>query len=105
MKPKVQTLLDNRGIAYDVWSSIPEDRAVSQEDAGKKVWVAGFKQSERAVLKKVHAPGSPLWPEGGATVSVSEDMRFFLLNQVMLHPELFIVPKVKKKRGRKKKNA
>lgn len=84
-----QDVLDKYGIKYDIFTNIPEELKLSEEDKGKQVWVAGESRTTSAYLREVKEEGEDEYPEGGFEVIVRGDkyIRSYFKNQVILHPD------------------
>lgn len=77
------------GIPYPVFTSVPDELKLTEDDIGKQVWIANESLTTTAILKKVHGKDEDSWPEGGYEVNIigTKFYKKYFLNEVILHPD------------------
>lgn len=70
-----------------VWTRIPNDKKPTNEDIGKRVWIAGDTSTKITNLISIHKKGDKYWPEfDGYTVLTNDRKCNIHKRTVRLHP-------------------
>ena len=108
MKLEYKEVTDKYGIAYFVWANAPKEIQLTEENtSGEKpvyLWLAGTPRSQYATLIKWFPSGEPMYPDGGVQVLFKREIRYFDLDEVVIHPRSEKINKpIKIRRKRKPK--
>ena len=92
-KAVIKEIISNDGfmLRRKIWSDVPDELKIDEDNIGSRVWVAGVERTSNMILARIRAVGDIGFPKGGVELrNVGEDrVEPYYLDTVVLHPKNF----------------